>query len=379
MPLFRRLDRYLLRESLPPFLFGLSLFSGLAVVSLVLPRLPWIVGVPILELLQWFSLMLPGTLVQALPVALVFAVLLGVGRLATANELVAIQIGGISFRRLVVGLLLLALLIAALGLALSEWVVPGANRAVGTMYWRLSSGSGGGLFRLIRHEVPIGTFTLHFEGVDRRTDTLQEVRVQRWEGKRLTVLFADHAVFEEAGLRLFDYEVVIFDVAALGAPVTDAAERIGNLVPVHNRPGSADQSLLLTADFDLDEIIARFSGGGFDDSRSISRLWADARSSELGFNHQHRALVILHRRLAESVANLTLLLAALPLSVLYARSRGVAFGLSLVVTLVWYLLLTLGQLFAQTGVVPVWFGLWFGNLALGASGFYLFLRRTRFR
>ena len=32
-----RIDRYLLAEGLPPFLFGLLLYSGLAVVSVTLP------------------------------------------------------------------------------------------------------------------------------------------------------------------------------------------------------------------------------------------------------------------------------------------------------------------------------------------------------
>ena len=44
-----------------------------------------------------------------------------------------------------------------------------------------------------------------------------------------------------------------------------------------------------------------------------------------------------------NIANLSLLLVAIPLSLLYAASRSVAFGLSLVVTLLWYLMLTFGQ------------------------------------
>ena len=70
---------------------------------------------------------------------------------------------------------------------------------------------------------------------------------------------------------------------------------------------------------------------------------------------------------------------ALPLAVLYARSRSVAFGLSLSVTLAWYVLLTLGQLLAQAGVLPVWVGLWFGNALLLVVGLYLLYARTNLR
>ena len=64
---------------------------------------------------------------------------------------------------------------------------------------------------------------------------------------------------------------------------------------------------------------------------------------------------------------------------LHARSRSVAFGLSLSVTLAWYVLLTLGQLLAQAGVLPIWFGLWFGNALLLGIGLYLLYARTNFR
>ena len=92
---------------------------------------------------------------------------------------------------------------------------------------------------------------------------------------------------------------------------------------------------------------------------------------------RRQAAVLFHRQLAEPLANLTLLLVAIPLSLLYARSRGVAFGMSLIVTLVWYLLLTVGQLLAQAGTLPVWLGIWLGNIVLSGAGLYLLLVRTR--
>ncbi|HHO55840.1 MAG TPA: LptF/LptG family permease, partial [Trueperaceae bacterium] len=52
-------------------------------------------------------------------------------------------------------------------------------------------------------------------------------------------------------------------------------------------------------------------------------------------------------------------------------NRGLAFGLSLIVTLVWYLIFTLGQLFAQANAIPVWFGVWFADILLAAIGVYL--------
>jgi lipopolysaccharide export system permease protein len=111
-----------------------------------------------------------------------------------------------------------------------------------------------------------------------------------------------------------------------------------------------------------------------EDARSLTRLAADAADVASSAEDRRLAAVLLQRKLAESVANVALLLVAVPLSLRYARSRGVAFGLSLAVTLAWYLLLSFGQLFAQIGAVPVWLGPWAGTAALAGLGLLMSLR-----
>ena len=378
MQAFRLLDRYVLRLILPPFCFGLVLFSGLAVLTGVLPRLQWVVGTPVLEMFGWFATLLPSIVVQTIPASLVLAVLLGVGRLATDNELLAVQAGGISFWRLVLISLLLAVACTFSSVALNEWVVPRANKASATNYWTLTGG-GSGLFRLARQNIPIGEFSFHFDSIDRGSQMLKEVRVERWDGQQLTIVFASKARLEEAGLRLFDYKAIIVDFSVLENTTDDPQSVIRDLIPAYNRPEFSDQSLLLTAEMDLDDLVSRFGRGGFEDSRSISELRGSLFDSNLNYNEKRRAIVLFHRKLAEAVANFTLLLVALPLSILYGRSRSVGFGLSLVLIISWYLLLTLGQLLSQTGVLPVWVGLWFGNTVLGAVGLYLLGTRFSFR
>jgi lipopolysaccharide export system permease protein len=372
-----RFDRYLLAESLPPLLFGLLLYSTLAVVSVTLPRLQWIVGVPVGELAVWLLLLFPNALVQTLPLALLLAVLLTFGRLAASNELLAAQAGGVRLRRMMALFLLLGASAAASVLVMNERVVPAANARVGSLYWELASG-GSGLFRLAQQNVPLGDYVLHFERTDRRSDELFGVRLSAWQERRLTVVFAERARFEDDGLRLYGYRVNVVDLAGLDASGA-ADEVLRALIRTDNRASDPAQSLLITTSGSYDELITRFSGGGFEDSRSISNAYRDANNEALAPRERRQAAVLFHRKLAEPFANLTLLLVAVPLALLYARSRSVAFGLSLVVTLVWYLLFTLGQLFAQAGSVPVWLGVWAANGVLGALGFYLFYFRTNLR
>lgn len=374
----KRLDRYLLRESLPPFLFGLLLYSSLAVVSVTLPRVQWIVGTPFADLALWLLLQFPAALVQTLPIALLLAVLLVFGRLASNNELLAVQAGGVALRRMTTLFIVLGALCTGLALYLNEEVLPVTNARVGSLYWELTSG-GSGLYRLAKQNIPLDDFSLYFERTDRQTDELFDVRLESWQGEKLTVFLAERAKFVEGGLELYDYQLNIIDLGALDKPVDSAEAMLRKLVRVDNRAQNPQQSYTITTSDSLDELVTRFSGGGFEDTRSILELYRDSRDLSLDAADRRKAATLFHRKLAEPLANFTLLLVAVPLAVLYARSRSVAFGLSLAVTLIWYLLLTLGQLLAQAGAVPVWLGVWSGNIVLALLGCYLLYVRTTLR
>ncbi len=366
-----RIDRYLLLEALPPFVFGLLLYGGLAVVSGVLPRLQWIVGTPVPELAWWMALLLPQALVMVAPIALVLAVLLVFGRLATDQELTAIQAGAVALRRAAAVFVVLGALTGAVSLAVNQWVVPRANLAVVDLYWSLTAGQSG-LFRLVGQQLPVGDLSLTFEAAA-RDGTLSQVRLEHWEGDVLTLVRAERGAFADDALVLYGYRTQRLDLGALDDP-GDAATTLRALVRLDARASDPQAPLEVTLSLSQEELIARFSGGGFEDARSLTDLAADAADRALPFGQRRQAAVLLQRKLAESVANLTLLLVAVPLSLGYARSRGVAFGLSLVVTLAWYLLLTFGQLFAQTGVVPVWLGPWAGTVGLALVGGVMLLR-----
>lgn len=376
----KRLDRYLLGESLPPFLFGLLLYSSLIVLSATLPRVEWIVGAPVMELMVWLLLQLPAAMVQTLPLAVLLAVLLAFGRLATSNELLPIQAGGVALGRLTRVFLAGGLVAAGTALYLNERVLPGTNAQVASLWWQLSSG-GSGVFRLARQNVALGDYQLHFQAADRASDDLLDVRLEAWEGRTLTVFHAARARFEGASLLLYDYELTVLDLAALepDALAAGAEDTLRRLLLVRSRAPAEGSSLEITTSQSLDELISRYGGGGFEDSRSVMNALRDSQDPRLSAGERRQAAVLFHRRLAEPLANLTLILVAVPLAVLYARSRSIAFGLSLVVTLVWYLFLAIGQLLAQTGALPVWLGLWLGNLVLGAFGFYLLAFRIRLR
>jgi LPS export ABC transporter permease LptG/LPS export ABC transporter permease LptF len=101
-PMFRILDRYVLRELAAPFVIGLTLFTFFLVVDRIYQLTDLVVnkGVPLRLVLALVALMLPSFLTLAVPMAFLVATLLACGRLAGDLEVVALKASGVGPLRL---------------------------------------------------------------------------------------------------------------------------------------------------------------------------------------------------------------------------------------------------------------------------------------
>lgn len=369
------LDRYLLKETIPPLVFGVLLYSTLAVVSATIPRMQWIVGSPVADLGLWLIVQLPQAIVQVLPIAMVLAVLISFGRMATESELVAMQAGGITLVRISRAFVLLGLVTSALSLAINQWVIPAANTKVAALYWQITTGTSG-MQRMARQNIVVDDYMLYFRNFG-KDDMLNDVRIERWDGDALTVIRAREAEFLETALVLRDYRVDRLNFAALEEDITDPLELLRSFITLRNASTDPEAEMRIVTSVTQDELIARNAGGGFEDDRSVTRLYQDMYNDALGATERRSSAILFHRKLSESFTNLALLFLAVPLSLRFARTRGIAFALSLVVTIVWYLFYAFGQLLAQTGSLPVWFGAWMVNIMFIIIGtIFLLWRRN---
>ncbi|MCK5691041.1 LptF/LptG family permease, partial [Myxococcota bacterium] len=96
------LDRYLLREILLPFMVGMGLFFIVVAFAQVLTISDAVTGLGISagDILQALLYSLPPLMGILIPVSALFAVLLGVGRLASDREVIGLAALGITPYRL---------------------------------------------------------------------------------------------------------------------------------------------------------------------------------------------------------------------------------------------------------------------------------------
>lgn len=134
--MLRIIDRYTVRDFLPPFLACVAGFTVVLLSSIVyeLTDLIFSNRMPVSVVLQLLAYKVPQIVVVTLPIAVLFATLLSLGRMVRDFEMTAIRSAGVSFRRAMVPVVITGLMISACSLFLYESVVPEANHRAENLY-----------------------------------------------------------------------------------------------------------------------------------------------------------------------------------------------------------------------------------------------------
>src|SRR5262245_12756223 len=133
------LDRYLARELVSPFAFSCSLFTFFLILDRIYNLTDLVItkGVPFHLVLPLLLLMLPAFLANALPMALLVAVLMARGRLASDFEIVAFKASGVRVWRLFRPILAVSVLVTLAPAGWTHALAPTANREFQRQLFRI--------------------------------------------------------------------------------------------------------------------------------------------------------------------------------------------------------------------------------------------------
>jgi len=128
----KTLITYLISEVLPPFLLGLLAFTFILLIGRLLKLIELIVsrGVPPIQVGKLLVLIMPTFLEMTVPMAFLLAILLGFGRMANDQELLAMKASGVSPLQILWPIAFLSLMVSALTLVTTLYARPTANAAL---------------------------------------------------------------------------------------------------------------------------------------------------------------------------------------------------------------------------------------------------------
>ena len=128
----KTLITYLISEVLPPFLLGLLAFTFILLIGRLLRLIELVIsrGVPPIQVGKLLLLIMPTFLEMTVPMAFLLAILLGLGRMANDQELLAMKASGISPLQILWPIAGLSLIVSSLTLFTTLYARPTANSAL---------------------------------------------------------------------------------------------------------------------------------------------------------------------------------------------------------------------------------------------------------
>ena len=121
--------KYILKEHVGPLVFALSALTSLLLLNYVAKRFGELVGkgLPGHVTAEFMLLSIPFTIAMTLPMAVLVATLHAFSRMAAENEITAFKASGVSMRRLMVPVIVVASFLTLGMVAFNDQVLPAAN------------------------------------------------------------------------------------------------------------------------------------------------------------------------------------------------------------------------------------------------------------
>jgi LPS export ABC transporter permease LptF/LPS export ABC transporter permease LptG len=360
----RLLDRYIAREVIRHAFLGLLIFTFV----LFIPQLVKLMQIFVrhsgstTQVVTLFLSVVPSVLVFTIPMGVLIGVLLGLGRMSMDSEIIALTALGISRKRILVPVAVLAVIGAGLTFLMTAWLAPLSLRTGRDIEASLITSQ-------ISFAVQPRVFDERFPHLVLYVNDVAASGTH-WNGVFLAEVGAD----SNSDITLAETAIVI------------AEPRLGKL-ELHLNDGTTHEFTRTTPDhysitsFGRSDWPMEFSTMLPPKERNIS--YPERPLTELWRDHGPNwrdARVEFNQRLAFPVACFVFAFIAVPLGA-QPRRGGRAAGSLLAVIIIagYYLILVTGAGFARQGVVPAPVGIWAANLVLTLIALALFPRMDRYR
>jgi LPS export ABC transporter permease LptF/LPS export ABC transporter permease LptG len=364
----RIIDRYVIREVIPPFLIALLVFTFVLIIPFIIELAEQMIakGVPAGTILRLTATLLPQALALTIPIALLIGLLVGLGRLSADREVVVMMACGISPYRLLQPVLVFAVVCWGL----TSWVMlkamPDGNQRYRELTQEIVMDRAEGEVRprvffedfpnmvLYVREVPLDgkgwidvlaadtsnasqpVIYLARRGrmvIDRQAQTIHMVLE---EGTRHTTKFEDPT----------GYEVLRFDSTIVSLDPSTVFPRTG--------PQRGERELAI---------------------EELAALAAEMRATG---QSPHNPIMEIHKKFSVPFACLVFAVLGVALGASHRKDgKLAAVVLGIAVIFAYYVIMFTGQSLTKGFWIAPWLAMWLPNLLLGGAGLVLLVHRAR--
>ncbi len=360
------LSRYLLREMISPFVISLIFFTFIFLLTRILDITNMIVNykIGVSTVFRMIIYSMPYFLVFVIPMSVMMAVLLTFLRMSGDNEILAIKAGGISVYGLLPPVFIFCLICCLITGVMVIYGLPWGRVSLKSLTIEVATSS---IDIGLKERTFNGSFKdvmLYVSRIHKKDRTLTDVFIEdrRREGLVITVVSPKGQLFSAPGRPVFHLRL---------------SDGIINQVDLEKRSVNSIHFDTYNLSLDLRKAVETAKGDPKDEKEmSLAELSGYLEDNAQEKDGQYYAtLTEYHRKFSIPFACFALGILAVPLGVQSKSSkRSFGLGLGLAFFLFYYLLLSVGLVFGETGVYPPVIGMWVPNIVVGGIGLYLLAR-----
>lgn len=360
----RILDKYILKQFMGPFLFGVAAFTAIFVGSDTLLKIAEYVtkyGASVTSAIKIFILALPSIVVYTFPMAVLLGSLMCFSKLSGSSELIVMRSAGQSFTRLAMPVFITAFIISIGAVAFNEFVVPWANHEYQlVLNVEIKRNMNPGVTdHVVLRDVQDGKIVhlLYARKYDPKAKTLSNITIQEFQDENLVRMEnAPRAEWKNGNWVMEDG--VIYDLTTEGV---DRMMHFSN--QVINYAESPDK---IQKEQKKEE------------EMTIRELAQQVKAFESAHADTTGLVMEMNRRFSLPLASFIFALVGAPLGVQKQRSSSsVGFGISVVIIFLYYAVMTFAGALGRGHVIPSALSIWIPNIIAFIMGVLLIRRASR--
>ncbi len=361
------INRYIFRELFPPFVVTLAIFSFILLLTRILEITNMVVNYKI-GLITVFSLIvytMPFFLIYVIPMSVMIATLLTFMRLAGDNEIIALKSGGVSLYDLLPPVFTFCLIAALLT----------GFMAIHALPWGMLS------FKRLAADVITSNIDL---GLKERTfyDKFKNVvlyvnRIDVKNRNLIDVFIVDNRN-PKTSVTIVSPKGEIYTAKDDSTVLLRLSKGTINQVDLEKRRTNTIRFEKYSLNLDLKQFKDAGKKGEKDETEmSLTELIRYIENKKEKDSDYYVALLEYHRKFSMPFACFPLALLGIPLGI-QVRSSRKSYGLVLGMTffLFYYILLTGGLVWGESGSYPPLIGMWVPNIVMGGIGIF-FLKKNQ--
>ena len=350
--------RYLYQEMAGPFLFGFFAFSSLVVGPQLLKMATKIqngFAVDIaMKIVLWS---LPQIIVLVLPMSMLLATMLSLGRLSGHSEVIAMRAGGVSVISLAKPFIYMGLLTSLLGVVIQETIVPFAETKVKELEVIAVSGKNALTqrdFISMDYDAEGNVRSvIHAQKAEGKVFSKATV-VNKENGKLVSTIEAEKIYYDENEGWFAENGIVVYYNDNNDRPFYKISFTSGagaTHLSIRHKPEELVTNRIESEKYNFFKLRKILLGAGkFPQAR---QLWLE-----------------LHNKISIPFAAVIFAVVGVPLGIRSnRRSSSVGFGFCVVIIMIYYLMMLVGNILGTT-ILPPFLASWWQNIVLGGYGVY---------